>query len=317
VTGVGYAWTLDEYVLRVELGDESLREIVAEGSTDRAFLEGFLEDASIDDVVVLDATYISVPPENVVAAGFNAGVKGALLTLSMRLGEVRPFDAVVAVVVDRDFDGLPVEHANDFLLATDYYSMEGYALTETALNRFARGVLMREARPPGRGGAVRADRGACSGADLIERLAPALTEIAAVRRLLRRMNPPASTVGRWVDYFTVGTNGFFESRGAALLSSSLRGRSTDVGDLDNAFREECASVEAEDLRLSARGRDFISLLLKLLRSPWGRRISSVNFAVVDEPTVTTWLLGAVSAPALRREPLFQALEALFRLDLIP
>ena len=70
-------------------------------------------------------------------------------------------------------------------------------------------------------------------------------------------------------------------------------------------------TEADQTRAAprqyVRGRDFIRLLHKLLKSPWGRRVSSMNFAQVDEPTLTRLVLGAIPVRDLDEEPLFVAL----------
>ena len=313
-----YRWTLDEYVLRVELAGSGLREVIVEGSTDRAFIEGALDRYDLTDVVVFDATYFEVSDDEVVSAGFASGVKGSLLTLGGRLAGSADYvanEALVVVVVDRDLDGVPPVDLSACVLATDYYSMESYAFTERSLNRFVRQVLVREVRPAGAGGDRRTGRHSCSGAELLERVFTAGTVIGAVRLVLRTAEPPVGVIVHWDDYFAVATDGSLTTRGDDLLRVCLESAGERPAQFQDRLDASLADAR-EAPRMLVRGRDLVRILLKVLRSPWGRRVSSTNFARVEEPTLTTWLLGAAHPGELDAEPLFISLRERFALTYI-
>jgi aryl carrier-like protein len=98
-----------------------------------------------------------------------------------------------------------------------------------------------------------------------------------------------------------------------LVEASLAAATgAEPPDLDRLFEEETAAV-GRDVRMNTRGRDFIRLLHKLLKSSWGRRVSSVNFSQVDEPTLTAWTLASVGPQVFERERLFKDLAVLFGL----
>lgn len=306
---LGYRWTLDEYVLRAELGTDTFREILVEGSTDRSFFKSVFDRYRLDDVVVRDHGYLEIADDEIQAAGFMTGAKGGLLTLASRVAASPMYasnDAIVVVVVDRDFDELPDAGLAAIALVTDYYSVENYALTERSMDRFVRQVLAREPRPPGAGGVVPASRNACSGAELMERIIPACIDIAAVRLVLRTDDPPLRAIERWSDYFSVSPDGAYVGRGADLAKATLeRSARPSEGVADRLVLAVGEAAQAP--RKYVRGRDFVRLLHKLLRSAWGRRVSSINFARVEEPTLTTWVLGAIDPGELDGEALFVSL----------
>jgi hypothetical protein len=304
-----YRWTLDEFVLRTELADDSLREVVVEGSVDRSFIEDTLDRYLVENVVVYDGDYFDVTAQAVESAGFASGVKGALLTLALALAGSAVYaanGAIVIIIVDRDYDGLPERDFGGIALVTDYYSMENYTIARRSMDRFVRQVLVRERRPRGRGGEARRERHACTGSELIERVLPAAAAMAGVRLLLKSLDPPVRVIESWTDYFQVKSDGHFESRTAEVVAATLQRARSKIDDVEERFKEALAVAETAP-RTYVRGRDFVRLLHKLLKSAWGRRNSSVNFAVVDEPTVTTWVLAAAHPADLDDEPLFTTL----------
>jgi hypothetical protein len=60
-----------------------------------------------------------------------------------------------------------------------------------------------------------------------------------------------------------------------------------------------------------RGHDFVVLLHKLLREPWGRRITPVRFARVEEHDLRRWLVLSTHPTDVDALPTAAALVARF------
>jgi len=273
-----YLWELQEYALRCELGTR-LREVVVEGALDRDVISDALRRWGATDVTVLDAGDIGVADELIRSAGFNLGVKGQLLTVATAVRAAADRSGAspnVVVVVDRDYDEAPT--IADYVLMTDGYSMESYACSPGVLDRFVR-LVLGSARLPKIGLAQRFRPGVgCTGADLFRRVLAAAVEIAAVRLTLLGLDPPPGILTSWSDYVSVSPDGALVARGMELLTNSV---DHSGANLDAALAEEQLSanihkVAANPFRL-VRGKDFVILLLKVLRSSWGRRLAGTTF----------------------------------------
>lgn len=306
-----YRWSLAEYVLRCETG-EDIREVVTEGELDAALVQDALSRWKASGVAVLDAQYIRVTAEEIAAAGFTPGVKGALSTIAHALdtgSRESGIAGTVVVVVDRDYDdGDPTEH----LALTDGYSVESYSCSATAIERFVSLVLGRGSLASGAGGRSPARRTTCSGADLLERIEPPAVSIAAVRLTLRVLEPPPGLFDSWSDYVTVATDGTMTISDERLLRNVLtpgghEGRADPlVAELDDVRR----LVAADPFRL-VRGRDRVTLLLKLLRSSWGRRIAGTRFRQMSERELVRLLFACIDPAELDGYLLFQRLRQTF------
>jgi hypothetical protein len=301
-----YRWTTAEYVLRCQQSPE-LREVLVEGQLDHDVVVDALGRWNVDGINVLISDYVSVAPEDVAAAGHRAGVKGQLLTLAAALdaqvGE-EGSDGVI-VVVDRDYDGPAGGRAR--VLVTDGYSIESYAYNEPALERFARFVLRRGGpgtpRPRGSGAAP-------NGADLFRRVSEAALAVAAARLALASLEKQCTLTSRWVDQVQVDRDGRMTVAHRALLRSALSAASqTAAQDAAEAeFERMHPRVERDRFSL-VRGRDFVDLLLRLLRSQWGRKVSGNRFRSETPRTLGALLMLAVDSAALDATPLFQSLRA--------
>jgi hypothetical protein len=259
---------------------------------------------------VLDAAYIHVTDDEIEAAGHERGVRGALLVVAGELDGL-PNDgsarARVIVVVDRDYDA-PTE--SEHLAISDGYSIESYCCSADAFHRFVTFVLGREPLPGGAGGQPPPRRRTCSGDDLLGRVMPAARQVAAVRLVLRSFDQPLAMFDRWTDYATVSGDGHFSVDGNALLRNILvtSGRG---GEADNAcaqLADQEARVDADPFRL-VRGHDPVALLLKLLRSTWGRRIAGNRFASVPEHELARLMMFSIESAELDRQPLFARIRA--------
>jgi hypothetical protein len=306
-----YRWTLNEYVLRCETGVD-IRELVAEGEVDRDVLTDALARWKLDDVTVLDADYLFIAPEEVDSAGFSRGVKGALMTVASALdarSSEAPVEATVLIVVDRDFDGAA---ATEHLAVTDGYSLESYACSSAALERLIRLYLGRAEPPPGSRGHRPRRRTTCSGADLVSRVEEPAVRIAAVRLVLRELDPTPGVFDGWPDYVRVDRDGRLTADDESLLQNVLlsAGQGERFEHLADHLHDVRRTVAADPFLL-VRGRDFVCLLLKLLRSRWGRRIAGNTPRLMNESRFARLMLLAVPPSELDACPLFQRVRATF------
>jgi len=306
-----YRWSLSEYVLRVELG-EDIREVLVEGVVDRDLFARAMRRWNLGGAV-RESDFIVVTPEETAALGLNHGVKAQLWTIAASLSASRHSPALVnrvAVVVDRDYDD-ELAAAAQFALYTDGFSIENYALDVAALDRFVEEVLGRSARPLGAGGRS-TDRYSCSGLELYERIAEALVELASVRMTLRTASPPLTPFSAWLDYAVVDGNGRVSLDGDRLLVNVLTtmGRREECSTF-RARRAESRALAANDPKRWVRGRDFVDLLSKVLRSKWGRRRNG-NVATAGSATdMSRRLLFAVDPIQLDASVLFRSLRERF------
>lgn len=308
--GDPYRWTLDEYVLRCEQGPD-ICEVVAEGEVDRDFLEDAFRRWGMHEVTVLDSWYIDVEEEEVARAGFSWGAKGRLLTLGEALLGTAEQIAKVTVVVDRDYDEHLADH--DVVLVTDGHSIESYAYSADALDRFCRLVLGRGDVPQGRDG-VPERRITCTGEDLLGRIRDATIDIAAVRLVLRDTEARPGVFHRWTDYVRSLESGALHLDSERLLTNILD-RVGARSELQDALTRLTASVDQvrADPFVLVRGHDFIALLGKLFRSTWGRRLAGNRFANGDS-FLARVLLSSLNPDVLDRYPLFEQLQARFASD---
>jgi hypothetical protein len=307
-----YRWTLGEYVLRCEQGAD-LSEVVVEGELDRDLIVDALRRWGAARTNVLDADYLHVSDAEVRSAGFPPGTKGRLLTVATALESAkraRDLAARVVVIVDRDYD-ISVS-SGDLLLITDGHSLESYALSPPALDRFARLVLGRGVLPVGSEGESAGRRTTCTGDDLYRRVSGALIEIGAVRLTLQSLSSPLGLFDGWARYVSVAPDGMLTTNAQALVRNVLNhaGLGHEHHLAESRLRQETARVSADVFRL-VRGHDFVSLLSKLLRSSWGRRIAGSHFATTNEASLARLLLVSVDPTQLDGTTLFAELRRRF------
>jgi hypothetical protein len=162
-----------------------LRELFVERELDAIFWSEVLERASIDGVEIFDADYLDVSDEDTRAAGLSPGVKGKLLRLAVELvaiAQERGLRSWVMALVDRDHDDVPAS-LEAFVIATDRYSVENYAITEGSLDRFMAHQFGKLRGPAGASQTRRTRRNLASGRLLLQRLIPPSVEVTAARRV--------------------------------------------------------------------------------------------------------------------------------------
>ena len=295
--------------MRCEDGDD-LAEILTEGDLDRDVFVDAVNRWGGRSVNVIDADYLAVEVEDLEAAGLSPGVRSQLLAVAHRLeertttgGTIR---AKVAVIVDRDYE--VIEVTSRFLFVTDGYSIESYLICEDAFDRFMTTGLGRGVRASVRGGETVATR-MCSGEALLARVLKPAIELAAVHLALRELSPPVATFTRWSRYLTTDKHGNMDLRGGTLIANVLQtaGKSDETARAE-ARRIEAAAQVAASPAVLVRGRDFVAILLHLLRSNWGRSLAG-NVQGWDENRVGRMLFLALPTNHLDGSPLFMDVRA--------
>jgi hypothetical protein len=282
-----YRWGLNEYLTRFEFS--AINELIVEGSDDRRFYGDFVASHVTNDVDVYDADFLEVSGEEVERAGFHRGVKGRLLTLGAALSaraDTGPVRGKSFVVVDRDYDPEldPTSRLNQFVLQTDGHSVESYALDADSLERFARNVLGRGAKPPGAGG--RTPESPIDGTGLLERVRPAAVEMGAVRLSLLAWGQSTRFSDDWKTQIKVDPAGFSAVDGERVLRDVLKGREHDPSAF--AISEQIAdqrTTASSDISRWVRGHDFVAVLHKVLKGSWAKRGSGISFGSWDEEVV--------------------------------
>ena len=301
-----YRWTVAEYVLRCE--SQTIDELLVEGECDRDFFADTLARYGVE-VTVRDASYVTVAPAEIDAAGFARGVRGGLLTLAaaiQRRFSNDSFSSRVAIVVDRDYDG-PLPHSvAEVALVTDGYSLENYTMDEAALDRFLLIFLGRSPRPLGRDSAIPTVRRTLTGRALRGHVLPACVELGAARKTLRRLDPSVGLPERWLDMVKVNVSGAAICDAETLVGRALGSPRAIWGDV---LDEERAVVSSDPVRY-VKGHDYIMVLHKILKSTWGRSLG-VNFAIWTESRVNRVLLLALDRDVIDALPLFISIKARF------
>lgn len=298
-----YRWTIGEYSLRCEL-DHTIREVFVEGALDSLFWQEVLTRAAIENIEVFDADYLHVTDEEVFAAGFRTGAKGKLLTLAAFLearDEVTDIVTTTVAIVDHDHDGVPVQ-LQMYVIGTDGYSVENYAIAERSLERFIAHQFGQVSPPVGASGRRRGTRTTVSGADLLERVMPACVDVMAARRVLLARHPRLGLIDRWRARFRADPAGYLSGDRVRLLRDTVVSGGESFTEADIAALDEERAYVSENPPVLVRGRDFVALLLALLRSPWGRRAIRASLTSTDECDFARWLIAAIAPSDVDSRP---------------
>ncbi len=304
-----YSWTIAEYVLRCCDAD-NLAEILTEGALDRDVFAQATSRWSLSDVTVLDASYVQPEPGDLERNGLSPGVRANLVAVASALEKQAQDSAVtgrLAVVVDRDYD--PPSCGSRFLFQTDGYSLESYVLSRDVLDCLVTVGLGRSHRPAGMSDVSEVPN-TCSGTEIYERVIGAAIQAAALRLSLRQMQPSLAPFERWIRRVVVeDSDGWAALDGSTLLAHVLEGaaRSSELASAEEA-RQAAEVLVSDDAFALVRGHDFLQILAKVFRSPWGRRVTGGAYKDWTEPRISRALFLALGA-GIDEQPLFQAVRS--------
>jgi|SRR5882672_1324324 len=98
-------WTLEELLSRYEL-EPSIRDIYVEGPFDQFFLQWFLQQSGLANIVAYPIDSVHLPGAVLDRLGLEHGNRGRVIALAHELEATSPRDlrTQVACVVDADFD---------------------------------------------------------------------------------------------------------------------------------------------------------------------------------------------------------------------
>ena len=127
--------TLDELVARYEL-EPDLRDIYVEGKTDKLFLEWFLRNRGIQNIVVYEIETVDISAEKLFELQLKDNNRSRVITLALYLQDKFPETTPhVICIADKDFDWLfDITYQCDLLFFTDYSCLEMYLFNELQLD---------------------------------------------------------------------------------------------------------------------------------------------------------------------------------------
>lgn len=128
---------IDELVARYTL-EPTLRDIYVEGQRDKLFLEWFLNKTKCADVAVFEIKYVNVQNELLSDLGLKSGNRDRIVALALefqhRIENEVPY---LSCIADSDFDFLLGHtYRSNYLIYTDFTSMEIYCCSENILRKF-------------------------------------------------------------------------------------------------------------------------------------------------------------------------------------
>lgn len=270
----------------------NVRDVVVEGRYDARFIRHFIEDtrASLDEGVNINVFAINdrvaLEDTDVIAAGFESGERGSVLTLAVRASTwPQAVRECLSCIVDADRAYVRPDLPDaDVLLVTDHGSLETYALTPRVLSKFVQVVLHLD-RP--------------SGEELLAGLLPVLTDAFCARAVLHWSGLGLRIKDTQIKKQQMSANG---ECAEALLLANLPDGAAGLRELQklqpSLARLRAASIDQEDPRRSVRGHDIALVLINMLglKNKWA-----------DEAIVESALLGCIERRDIEDEPLFQRL----------
>lgn len=285
---------LDELVTKYELHPD-LFDVYVEGAFDRDFVSTYLSAVGLgSDASVYSIEGVEVPSELLVSLGLPLGSnKYRVIGLSAFLHEQLEGRATrLMCLVDADLDRILAKLCtHHHLRYTDYCCMEMYALNLKTLKHFVHLTCAL----------------AESDATAFLRIASTILPVQfAVRVTIDALDlgvtSPPFTSGL-VDKRDLGTFSAEKYFGAFVLTAHLTRRSQEV----RALFDDIRPLVDKDLRQSANGHDFISLLFEFIWLRGGLRLRNKTEDVFRYGG--RLLLSGVDFSQLSEEPLFAALLA--------
>jgi hypothetical protein len=298
-------------VLRCQI-DASIREVVVEGTSDLLIYMQFFDGEGIADVQVIDGDYIEVDPSAVTAGGFDVGNKGRLLAVGealQRREDTAHIAANVVVVVDRDFDEDVPPSTGRFVLMTDRHSIENYAYDASALDRLMGFHLGQKPVPVGRDGEKAKRSAPVRGSALITTVQQPCLALAVARCALNAYG--VALPSKWLTYVRIDERGRVSVDRGALVGAALKRQSSDVQESVLNALGSCQERLSADPPRFVRGRDFVAVLHKLLRSGWAKKSMGYKLPSMDDDQFRGLLLLAIDWRKLGGFPLFAELRARF------
>lgn len=279
--------TLEEIDTLYDL-EPDVCDVYVEGSTDKYFIDWYLRRKGYSHVTVYPINVIDISPDVVKRHCYSArSNRSKVIALSCELAMHQPKQRRVMCVVDRDSDdGVERLATNSYLFTTDGNSLELYALTQAAIEKF---LLVALAGFP-----ITAD-------SLMQKVMSILEIIYAIRQANERMNLGMT----WIPFCSyIKIDGFHISfREADFIRAYLQ--KNKKWDRHNEFIGIKSDVQrnlSQELSKRIRGHDLSELLHLIIRKIRKDR------AFANSAALEGCLMASVESNDLETYPLFVTLE---------
>ena len=244
--------SIPELVALYEL-EPTLRDVVTEGETDKAFIRWFLDSVhgNANEVSVYSVDELDVPAHIVAAHGLAIGNRSELIALCLEIEKRMGRDSRnLTGIIDSDADCLFGATCNcSLVLRSDFSCLEMYLLDERCL-----GKMLKLSFP----------KVQISPAQVIAQLAPILRDLF----LTRAANQKLALGAKWIDFGSFVdvqrcklSLRLAEFHRSFLQNSGLWHRRTDLGRVIDVLR----TLLPGDPRHESNGHDALCLLGYFLR----------------------------------------------------
>jgi hypothetical protein len=180
-------------------------------------------------------------------------------------------------------------------------------LNEATFKRLVNVLLGASGRSGRRGGTV------TSGTDLLGRVVVPASQMAGVQRALSELDPAVAPFERWARYLRRDGDGRLTLDAGKLVERVLeRAHMSTFRERVESRMVEAAAEASTTPELWVRGHDYVTILLKILNSPWGSRFADTNIRRLSEDGMARVLLTTVPPVVWRGTELVATLRAAFR-----
>ncbi len=238
-----YRRSIDELVTRYEL-EPTLRDIYVEGSRDYHLLSWLFARAGLRNTTVYMIEHTAEIPQSLLQGSPFGGHKARVVALSKELEAALPNANNVRGFVDRDFINILAQQQGfRILVVTDFACAEGYALSESSLEKFCALYL-----------------GKSIDSDLMNSLFDTVSEIFLVRAAKLMVAPTAPCfAGFDTSCRLSGTTVVFDRQEYLEKLLSKAAGAIDGSKLESKV-EELRVNRPSDFRHSVHGHDAVAML---------------------------------------------------------
>ncbi len=291
---------LDELVARYELEPELCCDIYVEGNTDKHLIEWFLAEEGFQDFAVYEIETINIPMAKLNDMKLNDSHRSRVIALALEMqNQLSVTPKHLTGIVDKDFDWLFEQHYEcEYLLFTDYTSMEMYLFNEKVITKFLHLVV---------------GLSKIQAHDMLSHLSPILENLF----LTRATNEALQLGMSWLSFERCCKlkNQAIEFQTTTFIERYLNKNNQLAQKTLFINKREALRLQSDSLlekRCKIRGHDFIDVLHWYIKHflPKARK-NAYNTEVIRGS-----LLGCVEIEDLKQEELFKRLlERLDRTDL--
>ena len=266
--------------------EPTTKDVIVEGSSDKCFIEWFLDETGIHNAVVYEISGFQVDEATVSKWAVENNNRGRAIALAHEMAEHVGDPACLACIVDADLDiVLKRKPACKIVLFTDYTCMEMYAFSSNVLGKY---LKLNTRRFPKTGRMV------------LSEITPALERLFAIRVANSTLKWNLSAVS-WERSCSITETGVkIDVADFVKRYLNKNGRTADL----QRFMEEVSASEKKwtsDARNQVHGHDFVELLAWYIAQHKG-------FSRPAEDILERALFTAAAEPqVLQQEPLFKTL----------